>query len=72
MGDDIVLRLEFIKEQQFKLALVAVWCVEALAFVALIVGICLKATKVSKVHQCAVRLSIGAAWSLLKHITNAT
>ena len=47
VGDDVVIRMEFIKESQMKAVLIAVWVVEALAFVALLTGICLKTTKVS-------------------------
>lgn len=47
VGNDVVLRLEFIKERQMKMALIGVWIVEFLAFIALIVGISLKKTKAS-------------------------
>jgi hypothetical protein len=42
----VVLRLEFIRDRQMKGALIGIWVVESLAFVALIADISLKLSKV--------------------------
>ena len=54
VGNDVVLRLEFIRDRQMKGALIGIWVVESLAFVALIADISLKLSKVRALHwtQC--------------------
>ena len=51
VGDDVVLRLEFIRDRQMKGALIGVWVVESLAFIALIADISLKLSKVRAMWQ---------------------
>ncbi len=46
VGNDVVLRLEFIKEKQIKAVLIGVWIIEALAVVMLLTWLSLKLDKV--------------------------
>lgn len=57
VGNDVVLRLEFIRDRQMKRALIGIWVVESLAFIALVAEVSLK---LSKVRLCSGLLCVSS------------
>lgn len=68
VGNDVVLRLEFIRDRQMKLALIGMWVVEFLAFIALVVCISLKLSKVRAAQGGAQHCYAGRAAASVRRV----